>query len=724
MIKYNNEVIKILKQSEKEMYELNDSVVTIDHLILATLKLENNVKRILNKFDVDYKKYKNKMKKNEKNNNKNNQFVFYSFEFKKVLDLSYDTANRYQSNEIKLEHIFITIIDENIGLNILKSIDLNLENFYKDLLGLFNKSISTLSDIGTNLTWLAKNKKLSNIVGRDNEIKQIIEILARKNKNNPILIGEAGVGKTAIIEELSSLIASNNIPYFLKNKQIISINISSIISGTKYRGEFEEKLNKILKECESRDDIILFIDEIHTIVGAGGAEGAIDASNILKPALARGTIKLIGATTINEYKKTIATDKALDRRFQKVLINTPNKEETCNILKSIKKEYEEFHNVIISDKLLKIISDLSDKYILDRNNPDKSIDILDEACASTSVINDYKSINKLRKKLLNINKIKEDAIKNGNYYKAVKCKEEEQKILNKIKLITQSKKEVNINTIIEIIESKCNSKIYDIDTYKTYDYLKINLNKKIVGQENEIDNIMNRLKILSTKKDNLPISFLINGPSGTGKTSFAVEFSKLTNRNLIKLNMSDYQSEISINKIIGSPQGYVGYDDNNTVFEDLKLNPNSIILLDEIDKANPQIINLFSKILEDGTMKNSKNETFNFKNTIIIITSNNKKYKSIGYINNIQKDEIISNNFIDKINYVVNFNELKKESIKQIIFNYLKEFNYNYNTNIELNNKEIEDIINQSSYREFGAKNIKNILKNHLEKVFLSISSL
>ncbi len=722
MIKYNKDVIKILKQSEKETYELNDSKVTINHFILATLKLDNNIKKIFNKFHVDYKTYINNMTKNEIN--RKSDLIFYSLKFKKILDLSYDTANKYQSNEIKLEHIFITIIDENIELELLTNINLNIETFYKELLNSLNKSNEIIKEIGTNLTDLAKNKKLSNIIGREKEINQIIEILARKNKNNPILIGEAGVGKTAIVEELANLISNNNVPTFLKNKQIISINISSIISGTKYRGEFEEKLNKILKECETKDNIILFVDEIHTIVGAGGAEGAIDASNILKPSLARGTIKLIGATTISEYKKTIATDKALDRRFQKVIINTPNKEETYNILKSIKNEYEEFHNVKISDKLLKKISDLSDKYILDRNNPDKSIDILDEVCASTSVIKNHKIIHDLRQKISCINKIKENALKKGNYLKAYKCKEEEENILNKINTNLNYKKDVSLNTIIEIIESKCNSKIYDINTNKNYKFLKDNLNKKIVGQENEINCVINRLKILNMKKDNLPISILINGPSGTGKTSFAIEFSKITGRNLIKLNMNDFQNEISINKIIGSPQGYIGYDDNNTVLEDLKLNPNSIILLDEIDKANINIINLFSKIIEEGIIKNSKNEIFNLKNTFIIMTSNNTKCKPIGYINKSKQDETLSNNFIENIDFILNFKELSEDSIKKIINNYIKDFNHNYNTNIKLNNKEIENIIDKSSYKENGAKSIKKLLNTYLEKELLSITSL
>ena len=717
MVKYDKDVIKVLKQSEKEMHELNNSSVTINHFILATLKLSNNVKTILNKFDITYKKYKDKMKKNDIN--LKNNFIFYSLNIKKLLDLSYDTANRYQSEYIKLEHIFITIIDEDIKLDILKEFNLNLEYFYKELLHSFNNSSNIIFDIGADLTEKAKNMKLGNIVGRDKEIKQVIEILARKNKNNPILIGEAGVGKTAIVEELANMISNNNVPDFLKNKKIISINFSSIISGTKYRGEFEEKLNKILKECEERDDIILFIDEIHTIVGAGGAEGAIDASNILKPSLARSSLKLIGATTINEYKKTIANDKALDRRFQKVIVNIPNKEETYNILKKIKSEYEKYHNVLISNKVLSSISELSEKYILDRNNPDKSIDILDEACATTSVLKDLKTVDVLNKKLLEIKQNKEEAIRSNNYDKALSCKKEEQKILDKIKSCNNSKKKVNIDTVIEIIESKCNSKIYDIENNKIYDYLKDNLNKKIIGQSNSIDKIVNRLRISSQKNDSLPISILLNGPSGTGKTSFAVELSKLTNKNLISLNMSDYENDTAINKIIGSPQGYVGYNDNNTVFEELKLNPNSIILLDEIDKANNNVINLFMKVLENGIMKNSKNEVIKFKNSIIIITSNHKCYKSIGYIDSSKQYDGISKDFINKVDCIVNFNNLNGNSIKKIIELNIKEFNTNYNVNIKLSNKELENLMNKSLYKECNAKNIKSILNSYLKDLLL-----
>lgn len=721
MIKYNKDVISILKNSEKEMYELNDPSVRIDHFILAVLKSNTNIKNLLNKNNINYNNYKNRMKKNI--SDEKNSFIFYSLNLKKILDLAYDTANRYSSNEITLEHIFITLLDENIELNILEELKLNLESFYKDIIKLTTTSSNTLvQDIGINLTKEAKNNKLNKVIGREKEIKEVIEILARKNKNNPILIGEAGVGKTAIVEELANMIANNEVPEFLKSKEIISINVSSIISGTKYRGEFEEKLNKILKECENNDNIILFIDEIHTIVGAGGAEGAIDASNILKPSLARGYLKVIGATTINEYKKSIVTDKALDRRFQKVFVNIPNIDETYNILKNIKHDYEKFHNVSISDKLLKKVIELSNKYILDRNNPDKSIDILDEACAATNVNENKDSIDYLYKKLNKIQTLKKKSIENSDYQKASNYKEKEQNILNEINKNLNKKKEVKIDTIISIIESKCNSKIYDIENDKIYDYLKDNLNKKVIGHNKEINNIIDRLKLLSNKKDNLPISFLINGSTGVGKTLFAIELSKLLNKNLIKLNMNEYENEISINKIIGSPQGYVGYNDNNTVLEDLKLNPNSIILIDDIEKAHPLIINLFSKILEEGILKNSKNEIINFKNAIIIITSNLKECNPIGYIKNNQHSGNLNKELTSNINYIVNFNKLNESNIKEIIKLNLDEFNYNYNTNINLNKEDLNTIINSSLYELNGAKNIKNLIKNHIENLLISTS--
>lgn len=721
MIKYNKDVICILKKSEEEMFESNSKLVDINHLILATLKLNNNVKKLLNKYNITYNSYKEKLNISKKSDS--SKLIFYSINLKKILDLSYDTANRYSSNEIFIEHIFITIINENIDVQLLKDLDENLEDFYKDLVkSLTNKSTGLLLDIGTDLTNLAKSKKLSRAIGRKKEINEVIGILARKNKNNPILIGEAGVGKTAIVEELANMIVNNNVPDFLKNKKILSINIASIISGTKYRGEFEEKLTKILNECEANDDLIIFIDEIHTIVGAGGAEGAIDASNILKPILARGTLKIIGATTINEYKKFITEDKALDRRFQKVCIKEPNSIETYHILKKIKNEYEKFHNVKISNKLLKNIIELSNKYIFDRNNPDKSIDILDEACAYTSILSNNYANKLLNNELTKIHFMKENSIRKSDFKSALKYKEKEQEILKMNIKFNQNR--VSLETIIKIIESKCNSNIYDLESKSLYDYLKKELKKKIIGQEECINTIVDKLNLLKNKKNNLPISFLLEGYDGTGKTTLVTELSNLLNRNLIKLNMNEFNSEISINKIIGSPQGYIGYNDNNTIFESLKLNPNSIILIDEIDKAHISVLDLISKILEDGFIRNSKNETISFKNSIIFFTTNLISKSTIGYVNsNASENNNIPKYITDKINYKIKLNKLNKENLKDIMEIQLKKLNNDYNSNIIISDTQMNALI-KSLNSTNGAKNIDKILKDYIEKKLIASNTL
>ncbi len=715
MIKYNKYVIDALKNSEKEAYEWNNGVVNIDCFILGILKSNNNVNALLEKYNITYESYINKLKKTDK---KSEDIIYYSPDLKKILDLSYDTANRYSCKEIKLDHIFITLIDEDKGLKTIKSFNINIERFYKDLIKLAsNNNDLLIDDLGIDFTELAKNNKLSNAIGREKEINDVIEILARKNKNNPILIGEAGVGKTAIVEELSNMIINNNVPDFLKNKKIISINIASIISGTKYRGEFEEKLTKILNECENEKNMILFIDEIHTIVGAGGAEGAIDASNILKPILARGTLKIIGATTITEYKKYISNDKALDRRFQKVYVKEPNINETYKILKTIKHEYEKFHNVKISDSLIRKIVELSDKYIIDRKNPDKSIDILDESCASTSIIRNSKSNsinNRLNKTISN----KELSIRSGDYKSALNYKEKEELLKQKL---YKSKKEVNIKTIISIIESKCNSSILDDESKNTYNLIKKNLNEVIIGQKDSIDKIVNSIEFLKSKKDNLPISFLITGYSGCGKSMFANELARIMNRNFIQLNMNEFSNELSINKILGSPQGYVGYNDNNMALEDLKIHPNSVILIDEIDKAHYTVINLIKRLLDDGFIKDSKNEIINFKNSIIIITITKNNDKNIGYIETKSiSNKTIFEDFDCKVNYSLEFSKLNKNDIRKIIENQFNIIKENYNIDINLSEDDINKIINESSFETLGAKKISTILKNYIRDLITS----
>ena len=728
MTKYNKFVIKILKKSEEEMYNLSHSIVGIEHLILATLNTKNDIKALLNNYGVTYEKYKEKLVIIKKPKQKSN-YVFYSSALKKVIDASSDNAVQFSSEEITLEHIFLSIIEENnnLGMNILSEFGINNENFYKDIIKLIkiNKNL-LIYEIGTNLNELAKENKLEKVVGREKEIEEIIEILARKNKNNPILIGEAGVGKTALVEGLANRITKNKVPDFLKNIKIVSLNIASVISGTKYRGEFEEKLTKILKECEEIDDIIIFIDEVHTIVGAGGAEGAIDASNILKPILARGNLKIIGATTINEYKKFIAIDKALDRRFQKIYIEEPDEEATYNILKKIKKDYEKFHKVSVSENILKNIIYLSKKYIFDRNEPDKSIDILDEVCASTRI----SSNNKFKEEKI-IKKIKEEkelAIKNQDFLKAKKLKEKEQELYNNVLKEEPKIKEVKLATLKKVIEKKCNGKIYDLnDCCIKYKEIEIKLNSEIIGQKKAIKELVNVLKISNNKKDTIPTSILFSGNSGIGKTETVKVLAQTENLNLIKLNMNEYTSELSINKILGSPQGYVGYNDNNTSLEEIKLKPNSIILLEDIDKAHPLVFNLFLSILENGNFKNSKNELINLNNSMIIMTTKNfKENTRVGYVSNSDKkhnlSDTFSNDFLNHIERIINFKDLTKKNIKDIINLNLEKINSYYDKNILLSDSVIESIIKESSYKENGAHNVKTKLKKYVEK-YLVISN-
>ncbi len=724
MNKYSEEVKMVFKYSEIEMINLNHPYVGSEHLILSILSFKNNVSAVLNKYGITYKKYKRELIEKIGTSNKKTEFIFYTPLLKKIIETASMSAKENSNNEVQIAHLFLALIEENdgIGYTILKSFNCDIDLIYKEISKIIigNKNL-LVYELGINLNNLAISNELDKVIGRDKEIDRIIEILARKNKNNPILLGEAGVGKTAIVEELARRITKGNVPNFLLDKVIVSLNLSCVISGTKYRGEFEEKLNKIIKELEISQNIILFIDEVHTIIGAGGAEGAIDASNILKPVLARGKIKCIGATTITEYSKFIEKDKALDRRFQKVIINETSIEETKNILKKIKKDYEKYHNVKISDEIINDIVDFSNKYIYDRREPDRSIDVLDEICAKTNVNITNNEINIIKNKLKNIIKLKNKYIKYNNFEKASNLKEEENilksslvKLKNKL-----NNKQVSFDTLKSVIEFKANIKINEENMDKYYEYLKKELNSHIIGQNNAISELIKIDKLIIKKKEKKPISILFNGSSGVGKTELAKFYAKMKNINLIRLDMSEYKSEISMNRILGAPQGYIGYDDVNTTFESIKSYPNSIILLDEIEKAHPSIMNLFFSILDEGEIKNSKGEQLKFYNCVFILTTNNLNNKdTVGFTkkqNNFDYD-YFSVEFLNRVNYVINFNNLKKADIKKIIINEVKKNCETYDENYKFNDNEIEEIIGESNYNIFGARKIKNIVKKHVEE--------
>lgn len=693
---YTKDIIKILKNSEIEAKKFKNEFVSSEHILLSLLKIETKAKQLFNKHNITYNEAEKLIKKSNANTSNN----YYTLTTKKIIDNAFVT-NKDNSSEITPINLTLSILDEknSKAYTILQTLSKDINLLYKDFVKELTKSENNiLTELGTNLNELVINNEIDKVIGRDSEIERIIEILARKNKNNPILIGEAGVGKTAIVEELARRIVTKNIPPILKNKIIISINLASIISGTKYRGEFEEKMNKIVKELENNNNIILFIDEIHTIVGAGGAEGAIDASNILKPMLARGKAKCIGATTINEYKKTIEKDKALDRRFQKIIIEEPNEKEIINILSKIKSDYEKFHNVRIPNEILKQIPILSKKYIFGRSEPDKSIDILDEVCAKTSIFANTNEIEKINRQIKTLNKRKNNYIKEENYNFAIKLSEDINALNEKLEKINNKNiKTVTADILKMVIEKKGNIKIYDVNNQSYFNEIKNKLNKKIIAQEKQIDKLIELYIDNLNKTSTVPNSILIEGPTGTGKTEMIKLLAKYTNYNLIKINMDEYKSEISINRIIGSPQGYIGYNDANTTFEELKIKPNSIILIENINEAHYTIKNLFKNILEDGILKNSKNEIINLANNLIIFTNTKNNTKnSIGFISNQLKED----KNILKIENKIIMNNLKEKDIIKII-----------KSKSKLKDIEIKEIIKKSNYIKEGANNLDKLIK-------------
>ena len=552
------------------------------------------------------------------------------------------------------------------------------------------------------------------------------------------MIGEAGVGKTAIVEELARMIINNEVPNLLKNKRIISLDMATTVAGTKYRGEFEERVNKILKELEDNDDIILFIDEIHTLVGAGGAEGAIDASNIFKPALARNKMRCIGATTIKEYKKTISNDKALDRRFQKVEINIPNNQTVKEILYKLRDTYSNFHKTIISDEIIDYIVEISDKYINNRHNPDKSIDILDEVCAYCS-LKENKKINKhneLSKELNELIKTKKNYLLKKDYDTAYMYKEKENKLMSKLnklelELANEKKNSVTKEDVIKVVSRKSNIPIYQLkDLDKTdINNLEVFLKKHIKGNDKNIFELIKIYKKIKLGfKDNECYSILFTGPSGVGKTELAKLFSSRVSNSIIRLDMSEYSEPHTVSKLLGSPAGYVGYDDTNNILESIKDNPFSVLIVDEIEKAHSSIINLFYQILDEGKLKDSKGEDIYFNNCIIIFTSNVGFDKSsIGFnsknkYNNSLK-EVFGIPFINRIDNIFTFDHLSYEDIKAIVIDRIKDLKNKYKKKgiiLKVSREVIDEIIDLSNYREMGARRIDKIIKNIIESILIN----
>ena len=599
---------------------------------------------------------------------------------------------------------------------------------------------SLLDQYGTDLTALAKKGKIDPVIGRDKEIARVIEILNRRTKNNPVLIGEAGVGKTAVVEGLAQEIVDGSVPAKLQKKRIISLNVVSLVQGTGIRGQFEQRMEQLIKELQQNDDIILFIDEIHEIVGAGNAEGGMDAGNIIKPALARGELQLVGATTIKEYRD-IEKDSALARRFQPVEVKEPSIDETTRILKGIQKRYEDYHHVHYTDDAIESAAKLSARYIQDRFLPDKAIDLLDEAGSRMNLTIPYIDKDKMQERINAAEQLKEEALKNEDYEKAAYYRDQ----IDKYKKVKDQKVDPDKSPVItskimnKIVEEKTGIPVGDIQKQEENQLqnLASDLKAHVIGQDKAVDKVARAIRRnrIGFNKSGRPIgSFLFVGPTGVGKTELAKQLAKQmfgSEDAMIRFDMSEYMEQYSVSKLIGSAPGYVGYEEAGQLTEQVRHNPYSLILLDEIEKAHPDVLNLFLQILDDGRLTDSQGRTVSFKDTIIIMTSNagqGIKNASVGFTaeNEDESNESARNNmsqffkpeFLNRLDDVIEFNELTKPDLLKIVDLMLANTNNmvkDQGLHIDVTDAAKEKLVDEGFNPALGARPLRRTIQEEIE---------
>ena len=701
---YGFEVASILKSAENIRYELKHPYVGTEHLFLALLKSSKEVSDILSLYGVNYDTFLEELLHTIGRASTYQDFTLYTPMLKRVLELSNAEASETNKGVVTPEILVLSILEEGEGvaIRILLSMDVSLEEVYALLKqnvlpkNKRNKNLEVYK-IGVSLSGNVSREKT--IVGRDKEIEFMIETLLRRQKNNPLLIGKAGVGKTALVEELARRIKYHEVPLELEDKEIVLLEMGALVAGTKYRGEFEERLNKIIKEVLREKNIILFIDEIHSMVNAGGAEGAISASDILKPYLARGELKVIGATTLGEYHEYLERDKALDRRFEKILIEEPDDKMMKTILDAVVPSFEKYYGITITEENKQSFLKFSKSYLPHKSNPDKTIDLIDSVCARKKVRN-IQSF-KRNDLLESIRKKKEKSLKIGDFKEALKDAMDESEMK---KMYLQKKDDCRLSIsdedILEIIETKTNYWILKNEK-EVLQNLKDTLHQSLLGQDEVIEKFVDSLNVHSEKS----MSFLLVGGSGVGKTQTVKIFNDVLKTELIRIDMSEYNTSESVYKLIGPPAGFSGYKDS-FVFQKVQEHPYATILFDEIEKAHPKVINLLLQILDESFVTDSLGEKIFFNHSYIFLTSNALGRDPIGFssLKKTSYDDIFSKEFLGRIDCVLPYNSITEEIAMQYAQKNLLDPNVN-----------LEQLILDAEVEKFGLRNLKNQI-NKLNK--------
>lgn len=774
----------VLTRAQEAALKLGNKYVGTEHILLGlTLAQESVAAKALEGQNVTYHQVMEQIAAAHRAE----KTFFLPADFtpraKRVVESSVREAVRMNTGYVGTEHILVALIREsdNLAVKILVGLGVNLQRLYEDIMLMLGESeaqpagtmgmnlqgeqeeksnTETLDKFSRNLTDMAKQNKFDPIVGRDNEIERIIQILSRRTKNNPCLVGDPGVGKTAIVEGLAQKIADGSIPDTLKKKKIVSLDLSAMVAGSKYRGEFEERMKKALDEVRADGNIILFVDEIHTIIGAGAAEGAIDASNILKPSLARGEIQLIGATTLEEYRKHIEKDAAFERRFQPVRVEEPEEKVAVEMLRALKDKYEMHHKVTISDEALESAVKLSSRYVADRFLPDKAIDLIDEA-ASRLRLRAYTapvSVTELEKKLAEMEKEKEESIKTEEFEKAAEIKKQQGALRVQLKEAKQewetahggSDQIVTKEDVAEVVSRWTGIPVQSLREEESQRLLRLEdtLHKRVIGQQEAVKAVAKAVRRgrVGLKDPNRPIgSFLFLGPTGVGKTELSKALAEALfgdENAMIRIDMSEYMEKHSVSRMVGSPPGYVGYEEGGQLSEKVRRNPYSVILFDEIEKASPEVFNVLLQVLDDGHITDGQGRKVDFKNTVIIMTSNAGARsivapKRLGFtsvetpeqsyelmkksvmdeVKNVFKPE-----FLNRIDDMIVFHALEKEDILEIVKlmtdMLAKRVQENMGISVSFTDKALEKIAEEGFDKAYGARPLRRAIQSRIEDAF------